>query len=246
MVDIAGIEARLSAALERIGKAAERVPAAGAPKAAAEEADKLRAALAAEKAATEEVERLRAALAAERATSEEVETLRAELEAQKGAAAEAEKLRAELEAQKAAAAEAETQRAAREAEGGEGEEAERLRTALAAEKSANADLTERVRAIRERQEQMVEGLEKRVVRLQQRVTQQDAELGRLKHANHALRANAEAIRKAVADGPVGSEMLNAAMEAELEATRAAQAADRSELDAILAELRPLIEEKADV
>jgi uncharacterized protein (DUF885 family) len=93
---------------------------------------------------------------------------------------------------------------------------------------------------------MAEGLEKRVVRLQDRVRAQDAELGRLKRANDALRASAEAIRKAVADGPVSGEMLNQAMAAELEATRASQAADRSELDAILAELKPLIEEKADV
>jgi chromosome segregation ATPase len=125
-------------------------------------------------------------------------------------------------------------------------EAERLRGALAAEKAANADLTERVRALRERQEQAVEALERRVLRLQERAAEQEGEIARLRRANDRLREAAGALRAAAAEGVVPAEGVDRALAAELDATRAAQAADRAELDAILAELRPLIEEKADV
>lgn len=118
--------------------------------------------------------------------------------------------------------------------------------ALEAEKAAHGELAERVKAIRERQEQTVATLEKRVQSLQGRLSEQEAELGRFKRANAALRDTVAALRTAAAEGNVDAALVNGALEAELEATRAAQAADRAELDAILSELKPLIEERADV
>lgn len=141
----------------------------------------------------------------------------------------------------------ETGLAALERDDRDTDEKEALRSALEAERAKSAQLTERVRAIRETQEQTVAQLERRVVRLQERAAEQDAELQRLKAANASLRAAAEALRTAVAtEASIDAAVLNRALEAELEATRAAQAADRGELDAILAELTPLIGERADV
>jgi predicted nucleic acid-binding Zn-ribbon protein len=121
-----------------------------------------------------------------------------------------------------------------------------LQNRIAAEEGAKAELAERVAAIREKQDQTVAQLETRVLRLQERVRQQADEIGRLRYANGGLRTNLRAMRQAAAKGGIGSAEIGAAIEAELEATRAVQAADRAELDAILAELTPLIEERADV
>ena len=129
--------------------------------------------------------------------------------------------------------------------GDDGSEVAALRLALEEEKTANAQLNERVRAIREKQDMMVDQLEKRVLRLQDRVATQEAEIGQLRRVNAQLRENSKVLREAAA-GSVDAHFLNRTMMTELEATRAAQAADRSELDAIIAELVPLVEESSDV
>lgn len=127
----------------------------------------------------------------------------------------------------------------------DGAETAALRQALDEEKTANAQLNERVRAIREKQDMMVDQLEKRVHRLQDRVASQETEIGQLRRVNAQLRENSKMLREAAA-GSVDAHLLNKTMLMELEATRAAQSADRSELDAIIAELAPLIEESTDV
>ncbi len=129
--------------------------------------------------------------------------------------------------------------------GNDGVETAALRQALEEEKTANAQLNERVRAIREKQDMMVDQLEKRVLRLQDRVATQEAEMGQLRRVNVQLRENSKALREA-ASGSIDAHFLNKTMLTELDATRAAQSADRSELDAIIAELAPLIQEGTDV
>jgi regulator of replication initiation timing len=118
--------------------------------------------------------------------------------------------------------------------------------ALEAEKSAHGMLAERVKAIRIKQEQTVTSLEAKVLQLQEQVSAIANELGGVKRVNRSLRESARNIRQSLAAGVLEQATIDQAMAAELEATRAAQIADRNELDAILAELTPLIEEKADV
>lgn len=124
-------------------------------------------------------------------------------------------------------------------------DAEALRAELAAEKAAHGQLAERIKAIRAKQDETVAMLEARVGKLQARADALSADVDRLTRVNAALRAAARQLREAVAEAPPRTDLIDLVMAAELDATRAAQAADRAELDAILKELTPLIEERAD-
>ncbi len=135
--------------------------------------------------------------------------------------------------------------AAERAEAAEAE-LDRVRAALEAETAAHSQLADRVAAIRARQDEVSGQLEKRVLRLQERAETQERELAQLRQANSDLRAMARRLRRTIANSVPDAALVNAVMEAELKATHAAQTADRAELDAILAELTPLIEENAHV
>ncbi len=126
-----------------------------------------------------------------------------------------------------------------------GEELQKLRAALEEERTVNAQLEERVRAIKEKQESTVAKLTEEVERLRTVLEQGEGGLARLRKVNAELRNNNAALRDAVAQGLAEPHLVNKSMMAELEALRAAQAADRTELDAVLAELAPLLEPAAE-
>ncbi|MCU0907824.1 MAG: hypothetical protein MUF73_10330 [Rhodobacteraceae bacterium] len=117
-----------------------------------------------------------------------------------------------------------------------------LNEALEAERAANEQLEERVRAIKERQEKVVGRLEAEAAGLRAALAERDAAFEGLRAANDRLRANNTALREAILAGVAEPEMVNRAMAHELDGLRAARAADRAEVDLILAELRPLVEE----
>lgn len=119
-----------------------------------------------------------------------------------------------------------------------------LQDALDSERSTNAQLTERVRAIKDKQETMVGALENKVARLTRQVDAAMLDLQRLREANQDLADANRALGAAVEEGVADPNLINHAMLAELEALRAARAADMAEMDDILAELKPLIEEVA--
>jgi len=119
-----------------------------------------------------------------------------------------------------------------------------LEEALEVERSTNAQLTERVRAIREKQETMVGALEKKVARLTQQADGAMLEMQRLIGHNEDLSDANRALRLAMAEGVAEPELINHAMMTELDALRAARAADLAEMDDILSELKPLIGEVA--
>lgn len=68
----------------------------------------------------------------------------------------------------------------------------------------------------------------------------DADLQRMRKANAQLRDAVEELRAAAEEGVQDAELLNRATLAELEATRAAQATDAAEAQAVLARLEPLL------
>jgi len=121
-------------------------------------------------------------------------------------------------------------------------EAAALAEALEAERAANEQLEERVRAIKERQEKVVGRLEAEAAALRAALAERDAAFEGLRAANDRLRANNTALREAILAGIAEPDMVNRAMAHELDGLRAARAADRAEVDLILAELRPLVEE----
>lgn len=68
----------------------------------------------------------------------------------------------------------------------------------------------------------------------------DDDLQRMRKANEQLRTAIDELRAAAAEGVADAELLNRATVAELEATRAAQASDAAEAQAVLARLEPLL------
>ncbi len=119
-----------------------------------------------------------------------------------------------------------------------------LREALEEERTTNAQLEERVRAIKEQQETALEGLVSEVDRLSTLLESEEAAAARLVKVNAELRANNAALREAIAKGVAEPHLVNKSMMAELEGLRAAQAADRAELDAVLGELDALVSQAA--
>ncbi len=126
--------------------------------------------------------------------------------------------------------------------GDEGEVA--LREALDAERTTNAQLTERVRAIKEKQETMVSALETKVARLTEQLNTAGAELQRQKRLNGELADANRALSDAAKAGVSEPHLINRSMMTELEALRAARAAEMAEMEEILSELKPLIGEVA--
>jgi hypothetical protein len=72
------------------------------------------------------------------------------------------------------------------------------------------------------------------------MSQLDLDLQRLRQANQKLTAACEQLRKANAEGVGDPNLINAAMQAELDALRAARAAEMSQADALLSALTPLL------
>lgn len=129
---------------------------------------------------------------------------------------------------------------------GDSDEVLGLREALADERTANAQLEERVRAIKARQDSTVEKLAGEVERLRGLLETEEAAVARLQKVNAELRNNNTALRQAIAEGVAEPHLVNKSMMAELEALRAAQAADRAELDAVLGEIGPMMTEMRDL
>ncbi|MEZ5886211.1 MAG: hypothetical protein R3D56_04945 [Paracoccaceae bacterium] len=119
-----------------------------------------------------------------------------------------------------------------------------LKAELEAERATNAQLTERVRAIKERQETLVSGLERKVARLGEQLGQLEAELGRQRQLNGDLAALTRKLSDAARDGGADPGLINEALAAEVEALRAERAGEMAEMAEILAELKPLIGEMA--
>ncbi len=126
-----------------------------------------------------------------------------------------------------------------------GAEIARLEEALQAEKDANAQLTERVRVLHKKHEALLPELETRVEALTRQIDGQGVEVQRLKQVNVQLRETIGAMREAMARGVSDPALVNKSMAAELESLRVARAAEIAELDQILGELQPLIEEVSD-
>lgn len=115
---------------------------------------------------------------------------------------------------------------------------------LEEERTANAQLQERVRGLRTKSETEIAALRAQVEEGDARMAQLDIELQRVRRANAQLSDACAALREANAEGVGDAHLINKAMLAELEALRAARAADVAEASVILASLQPLVEAAA--
>ncbi|MBI6628995.1 hypothetical protein [Pontibaca salina] len=128
-----------------------------------------------------------------------------------------------------------------------------LEEALEEEKLANAQLEERLRTLRARHAEEIAALhateddgadwDKLRAELdaqQDAMAGLDKELQRLRQANDQLRDSNEALRRANETSVGAPELINKALEAEIEGLRAARATDLAEANAVLAKLEPLL------
>lgn len=135
----------------------------------------------------------------------------------------------------------------------EGQSPEALQRALEDERTANAQLEERVKALHRRQEELEQALAAAEAAPQpsgepdpqvaEAMIQMDEDMSRLRAANAALRENNRLLREA--QGVATSEQLNEALAAELEALRADHAAAEAEAATIKAALVAMIEQAPD-
>jgi chromosome segregation ATPase len=121
-------------------------------------------------------------------------------------------------------------------------EVARLKTALAAEKATVAQLNERLKASKDRDQPSQTQLEAKVEKMTQQLDVQGLELQRMRKSTVQLREHLRVLHEAAADNMAEPHLINKAMLAELENLRATRHTETAEMDEILAELKPLIEE----
>ena len=124
---------------------------------------------------------------------------------------------------------------------GQGDTTEALQAALERERAANEELTQRVAILKERQDGQVAALTARVESQIASLGAMDAELQKLRASNLQLREMNAKLRAAVTEG-LSPELHDASLAAEVASLETQRAADAAEMDAIIAELKPLIAE----
>ncbi len=118
---------------------------------------------------------------------------------------------------------------------------EALLAELEDERVVNAQLTERLRVLKEKHESAGGGQEELIASLRAQVAAAENGLAKLKATNAKLRENNAALRAANASGVGQPHLINKSMLEELEALRATRETDVIEVDAILAELKDVLE-----
>ncbi len=121
-----------------------------------------------------------------------------------------------------------------------GADAQELQQALDEEKQVNAQLTERVRVLGERQEQAVAAMEAKAAEAEERMNKLDTEFQQLRQAYEMMSEACETLREANAAGVADPDQINKALETELETLRAMRKAEMAEADEIMAGLMPLL------
>jgi chromosome segregation ATPase len=123
-----------------------------------------------------------------------------------------------------------------------GAEVAKLREALAAEKARGAELAEKLRSLKDREPMSSAQVEAKIERMTRQLDVQGLELQRMRKTTIQLREQLRTLHQAASAGLVEPQMVNKAMLAELDALRATRHTEVAEMDEILAELGPLIEE----
>ena len=121
------------------------------------------------------------------------------------------------------------------------EHSARLEAQLEEERVANAQLEERVKSLKDRQEGRIARLEAQIGEERERAARLDDEMQALRQSNAELSELTEALRRAMLDELPDEALVNRAVLAELEALKAQHDADRAEVEEILGTLRPMLE-----
>jgi chromosome segregation ATPase len=114
---------------------------------------------------------------------------------------------------------------------------------LDAQQQANVELEDRLKALREEQDNRLAAFEARIEAQNAQMAELDGQLQALRHSNAELREVAGELREAMEAELADPKLIDRAMAAELEALRAERDAEVAELGAVLSELKPLVEER---
>jgi hypothetical protein len=117
-----------------------------------------------------------------------------------------------------------------------------LRSQLDEERRANAQLEDRVGAVKLRQEKTVSELEARAASQAGQLTVLSDEIQRLRASNVDLRDLNAQLRSAAADGATSPDLINRATLAEVDALQTQRRSEAAEMDVIVSQLKPLIED----
>ncbi len=119
---------------------------------------------------------------------------------------------------------------------------EDLQMALDEERMLSAQLNERLRAIKDKEIQTQAQLSAKLNQMSNQLDAQGAELKRMRNTNAQLNEILRILRESAAQGVSDPHLVNRAMLAELDALRATRLTEVAQMDELLAELSPLIEE----
>lgn len=119
-----------------------------------------------------------------------------------------------------------------------------LNEALDEERMLNAQLSERLRAVHQKETAEKNALVEQIAELNAQLSAQADELARLRRSQGQMNDELSELRGVAELGVTEPEHINRAMLAELEALRTARASEAEELAEIVAALNPLIEEAA--
>lgn len=120
---------------------------------------------------------------------------------------------------------------------------EKAQAELEDERTANAQLNQRVRQIRKRHEEKVASLEAELAAATGRAKAAEQAAEKVRRASEEMRKVVSEIEAAAQEGAVDAHLINRAMMAELEALRAERSADAAEIADIMSALAPLVEEE---
>lgn len=139
-----------------------------------------------------------------------------------------------------------------------------LRVALEEERTANAQLKERIKALTAAAEAREAGDDAGAAAAMSEAHRQEIEairdaaaeeraaweglnqrLVRLRRSNKLMRSNTLALRQAATDMAVDANLINSSLQVELDATKAAHELERAEADVIIKTLLPLVKGTAD-
>jgi hypothetical protein len=115
-----------------------------------------------------------------------------------------------------------------------------LRAQLEEEKSLTAQLQERLRSLKDREQKG--DLQEKIDKLTQQLDVQGLELQRMRRTATALREQLAAMRAAQLSGVTEPQLINKSLQTELDALRALRLTEVAEMDDILAALEPHLTE----
>ena len=119
-----------------------------------------------------------------------------------------------------------------------------LAVRLQAERDANAQLEERVKSLKARQDSRIAELEARLAEQAEQLAALDAELQQLRGSNADLTQVCGQLRAAATAGSADAELINRALVAEVDGLTAQRSAEAAEVAAILSNLKPLLQKGA--